>query len=274
MSTQLASFYGTRQAIEHALRSSLKANRGSALRLVGAMAVRAPAAAHGFISVLTTAYSVETGALRHYALALALDGVFAVSRLPETATDDAAQQLAAALQWLPQVLASTSVEEQTLAVLGLGKIVLMRHERTLLTARHDAEALIADIALRYTSACTFVSSDRQRKQWPLHASLLAFFEALADQRSNDVSNTIAWLVLDAVDETSLGVDMGAERLRCLRFLASFLKERALHATLQLVRSNLSEMFEHTDCPTPTDADIRQWFGRQVPEACRVGDIAF
>ena len=180
--------------IQRELCSPDEARRAGALQVIGTAVLTTPALAVPLLPVLERAVFVETAALKQAALANVLDAAFALARLPPpTAEGSDEQQLFGSLmQWLPQMLSAPLKGLQTLAALGLAKLVLHRKEASLLCACTDPEHLIAQLGRRYT-ACDQLGTDLAAgthvpDPMPI---LLAFFEELKARRQDDLGNTVA-----------------------------------------------------------------------------------
>ena len=182
--------------IQRELCSPDEARRAGALQVIGTAVLTTPALAVPLLPVLVRAVFVETTPLKQAALANVLDAAFALARLPPPAAEgsDEQQLFGSLMQWLPQMLSAPLKGLQTLAALGLAKLVLHRKEASLLCACTDPEHLIAQLGRRYT-AC-----DQPMPSTELAASthvpdpmpiLLAFFEELKARRQDDLGNTVA-----------------------------------------------------------------------------------
>ena len=171
-----------------------EARRAGALQVIGTAVLTTPALAVPLLPVLVRAVFVETTPLKQAALANVLDAAFALARLPPPAAEgsDEQQLFGSLMQWLPQMLSAPLKGLQTLAALGLAKLVLHRKEASLLCACTDPEHLIAQLGRRYT-ACDQPSTDLAASTHvpdPMPI-LLAFFEELKARRQDDLGNTVA-----------------------------------------------------------------------------------
>ena len=180
--------------IQRELCSPDEARRAGALQVIGTAVLTTPALAVPLLPVLVRAVFVETAALKQAALANVLDAAFALARLPPPAAEgsDEQQLFGSLMQWLPQMLSAPLKGLQTLAALGLAKLVLHRKETSLLCACTDPEHLIAQLGRRYT-ACDqpgtdLAASTHVPDPMPI---LLAFFEELKARRQDDLGNTVA-----------------------------------------------------------------------------------
>ena len=180
--------------IQRELCSPDEARRAGALQVIGTAVLTTPALAVPLLPVLVRAVFVETTPLKQAALANVLDAAFALARLPPPAAEgsDEQQLFGSLMQWLPQMLSAPLKGLQTLAALGLAKLVLHRKEASLLCACTDPEHLIAQLGRRYT-ACDQPSTDLAASTHvpdPMPI-LLAFFEELKARRQDDLGNTVA-----------------------------------------------------------------------------------
>ena len=180
--------------IQRELCSPDEARRAGALQVIGTAVLTTPALAVPLLPVLVRAMFVETTPLKQAALANVLDAAFALARLPPPAAEgsDEQQLFGSLMQWLPQMLSAPLKGLQTLAALGLAKLVLHRKEASLLCACTDPEHLIAQLGRRYT-ACDQPSTDLAASTHvpdPMPI-LLAFFEELKARRQDDLGNTVA-----------------------------------------------------------------------------------
>jgi len=180
--------------IQRELCSPDEARRAGALQVIGTAVLTTPALAVPLLPVLVRAVFVETTPLKQAALANVLDAAFALARLPPPAAEgsDEQQLFGSLMQWLPQMLSAPVKGLQTLAALGLAKLVLHRKEASLLCACTDPEHLIAQLGRRYT-ACDQPSTDLAASTHvpdPMPI-LLAFFEELKARRQDDLGNTVA-----------------------------------------------------------------------------------
>ena len=182
--------------IQRELCSPEEARRAGALQVIGTAVLTTPALAVPLLPVLVRAVFVETTPLKQAALANVLDAAFALARLPPPPAaaegSDEQQLFGSLMQWLPQMLSAPLKGLQTLAALGLAKLVLHRKEASLLCACTDPEHLIAQLGRRYT-ACDqprtdLAASTHVPDPMPI---LLAFFEELKARRQDDLGNTVA-----------------------------------------------------------------------------------
>jgi hypothetical protein len=180
--------------IQRELCSPDEARRAGALQVIGTAVLTTPALAVPLLPVLVRAVFVETAALKQAALANVLDAAFALARLPPPTAEGSDEQhlFGSLMQWLPQMLSAPLKGLQTLAALGLAKLVLHRKEASLLCACTDPEHLIAQLGRRYT-ACDqpgtdLAASTHVPDPMPI---LLAFFEELKARRQDDLGNTVA-----------------------------------------------------------------------------------
>lgn len=263
--------------------------RARGLLLVGHILRAAPLTTYTLLPVLITAVLVEKDGIQEFALATIGDVTYALARLPSSDDSSAAvtQHLDSSLKLLASCLYAPRLEMQHIAALSLCKLVVHtqstpveesvaggrddRHPNSLTTnGRHDGdgcisngvacsscleaiidpESLLADLAFRYTAERLpkELSKAAAVMHKALMASLLACFDVMRS-RPVEVSNTIVWVILGAVEDGSLDAitcmgaggshstadlgegevdqqrlsqDMDKRTKRCLRFLSSLL----------------------------------------------------
>lgn len=114
-------------AVRAALSEAHDAKRGAGLQLVAALARASPAALSSLLCpVLVRAALIEVPALQEYALASVVDLTAALARLPSTDEHaaPAAEQLISGLKLLSSCLWAPTIELQTIAAIGVSRIVL------------------------------------------------------------------------------------------------------------------------------------------------------
>jgi len=259
---RLVAFPSIRAAVEQALRGGDTAAKVEALKLVASMVLKAPIASAKLVHVLLTAFSVERPPLRYFALALLFDAAYALAQAhtgcarSEAEAEEAERELDGFLTWAPTLLHSARVEEQTIAVLGLGKLVLHRlSDDSLFSQCIDAEALVAELAYRYTAPNGLVPTTEQSAKWPLLQSLGDFFACIAVMQRNDLCNSITWVLLESLERGGSTAVEEPRTLRCVRYLARHLDNDALQATAKVVRLN---MYDLALSPSPSLQEIMRW----------------
>lgn len=114
-------------AIRLALSDPNLARRAAGLRLIASLIIHAPSAVCSRLCpVLTRAVLIDVEPLQAHALAVVADVASALARLPSTDAfaESAAAQLSSCLQLLSKCLYAPALELQTIAALGLSKLVL------------------------------------------------------------------------------------------------------------------------------------------------------
>lgn len=257
-------------AIQKALCSAEGSTRAAALQVLTSAVLTAPSLAVPLLPVLVRAIFVEDPAIKQVALANVLDVASVLARLPPPPTMPAEgdeeeqadvvqqqqQQLESMMQWVPQLLYGPTLDMQTLAALGLSRIVLHRLDESLLCACADPEQIIAQLTRRYT-ACDVPApapgTDAAAGPLPI---LLAFFEELKAKRQDDVGNSIAWMVLDALEGKTRLDEIDDDAHRCVRFLFTLVDRSSASVVLDAVCLNVeSELGVHV-----TSADVAAWLG--------------
>lgn len=260
-------------AIQKALCSAESTTRAAALQVLTSAVLTAPSLAVPLLPILIRAVFVEEPAIKQVALANVLDVASVLARLPPPPTMPAEgdeeeqadvaqqqqQQLESMMQWVPQLLYAPTLGMQTLAALGLSRIVLHRLDESLLCACADPEQIIAQLTRRYT-ACDVPApapgTDAAADPLPI---LLAFFEELKAKRQDDVGNTIAWMVLDALEGKTRLDEIDAAAHRCARFLFTLVDPSSASVVLDAVCLNVeSELGVQV-----TSVDVAAWLGEST-----------